>query len=185
MKTLAKFPFIAAVAALAIITVGCGGNKFAGTTYSRDHARQGQAIVFATIFNIDHVQIESTDGTIGAISGGIMGGLIGNTIGGGSGKRVATGAGALVGAGAGALIEQAATTINALEISIQHSNGKMEAIVQAAGTDTFQVGQVVRVITNPDGTRRVRPVTDGMATPNLSAPVSPIQAAPAPAPLLP
>ncbi len=147
----------AALALAVAFIVGCGNQDYAGTTYSRDHARQGQTVFPATILSIDNVTIQGTEGVMGGIGGAVLGGVIGNTIGGGSGKTVATAAGAIGGALAGSQVEGAVTKKSALEITVKYDNEATEAIVQQAGTDFFQVGQAVRVIVNADGTKRVRP----------------------------
>ncbi len=148
---------VAAIAvALAFIT-GCANNDYAGTTYSREHARAGHTVFLATIVSVDTVTIQGTEGVLGGIGGAVLGGVIGNTIGGGSGKTVATAAGAIGGALAGSQIEGAVTKKTAIEITVKYENGTAEAIVQQPGTDIFQVGQAVRVIVNADGTKRVRP----------------------------
>ncbi|MGI5868534.1 MAG: glycine zipper 2TM domain-containing protein [Kiritimatiellia bacterium] len=148
--------FIAVVACLALVS-GCMNQDYAGTTYSRDHARQGHTIYVATIQSIQNVTIEGTEGVLGGIGGAVLGGVIGHSIGGGSGKDIATAAGAIGGAVAGSAIEGAATKKAAIEITVVYENGSAEAIVQQPGTDVFSVGQVVRVVVNADGTKRVRP----------------------------
>lgn len=147
---------IAATASM-LMFAGCAGDGFAGNTYSRSQVKTTNAVLAATIVQIDAVQIEGTDGSIGAIAGGVLGGVIGNTIGGGSGRKVATAAGAVGGALAGAAVEGSSTKRNALEITVQYDNGAMEAIVQTPDNDVLQVGQRVRILVNQDGTKRVRP----------------------------
>ena len=155
MKLKTAPPFIAA-ACLAIVS-GCMNDDYAGTTYSRDHARQGHTIYTATIQSIQNVTIQGTEGVLGGIGGAVLGGVIGHSIGGGSGKDIATAAGAIGGAVAGSAVEGAATKKAALEITVKYDNGSTEAIVQQPGTDFFQVGQTVRVVVNADDTKRVRP----------------------------
>ncbi len=153
---ISTFTFAALALTVAFIT-GCANQDYSGTTYSREHARQGQSVFPATIVSIDNVTIQGTEGVLGGIGGAVLGGVIGNTIGGGSGKTVATAAGAIGGALAGSQIEGAVTKKSALEITVKYENEATEAIVQQAGTDFFQIGQPVRVIVNADGTKRVRP----------------------------
>ena len=86
MKLKTAPPFIAA-ACLAIVS-GCMNDDYAGTTYSRDHARQGHTIYTATIQSIQNVTIQGTEGVLGGIGGAVLGGVIGHSIGGGSGKAL-------------------------------------------------------------------------------------------------
>ena len=147
---------VVGAACLAIFS-GCMNDDYAGSTYSRDHARQGHTVYPATILSIQNAKIQGTEGVIGGIGGAVLGGVIGHSIGGGSGKDIATAAGAIGGAVAGSAVEGAATKKSALEITVKYDNGSTEAIVQQPGTDFFQVGQTVRVVVNADGTKRVRP----------------------------
>jgi len=157
LKHLPTFFLIATMATALLVASGCAGDSFAGSTYSRDHARSGHAVLLATIISIDEVMIEGTEGVLGGVGGAVLGGVIGNTIGGGSGRKVATAAGAIGGAVAGSQIEGAVTKKRAIEITVKYENDTVEAIVQQPGQDFFQVGQDVRVVVNADGTKRVRP----------------------------
>ena len=136
---------------------GCMNNDFAGSTYSRGQAKTPNSIVEATVVAFDYAKIEGTEGVVGGVAGGVLGAAVGNTIGGGTGKTVARVGGAVGGALAGAAIENAATTRNALQITVKYDNGVLGSVVQEAGVDSFFVGQRVMVITNTDGSMRVRP----------------------------
>lgn len=158
LKHIPTFFLAATMATALFVASGCaGGDSFSGSTYSRDHARSGHAVLLATIISIDEVMIEGTEGVLGGIGGAVLGGVIGNTIGGGSGRKVATAAGAIGGAVAGSQIEGAATKKRAIEVTVKYENDTVEAIVQQPGQDFFQVGQQVRVVVNADGTKRIRP----------------------------
>lgn len=147
---------MAAAVTMTLVT-GCANDDYAGSTYSRDSAREGHAVYLATIVSIDNVTIQGTEGVLGGIGGAVLGAAIGNTIGGGSGHTLATAAGVVGGAVAGSQVEGAVTRKRALEITVKYENGTAEAIVQEPGKDIFQVGQSVRVLVNADGTKRVRP----------------------------
>ena len=155
-KTTSIAAFMAVAMSLALVT-GCANQNFSGSTYSRQHARQGHAVYLATVVSVEDVMIEGTEGVLGGIGGAVLGAAIGNTIGGGTGKTVATAAGAIGGALAGSQVEGAMTKKRAIEVTVKYENGTAEAIVQEPGNDFFQVGQAVRVIVNADGTKRVRP----------------------------
>ena len=157
LKHIPTFFLSATVATALLVASGCAGDNFSGSTYSRDHARSGHAVLMATIISIDEVMIEGTEGVLGGVGGAVLGGVIGNTIGGGSGRKVATAAGAIGGAVAGSQVEGAVTKKRAIEVTVQYENDTVEAIVQQPGKDFFQVGQQVRVVVNADGTKRVRP----------------------------
>lgn len=141
-----------------LFTTGCFSMDAAGSTYSRDEVKTGNKIYLAKIIAIDNVVIEGTDGSVGGVGGAVLGGLAGSTVGGGTGKDIATAVGAIGGALIGAKAEEKLTRTKALEISVQYDlTGECEAIVQTAGNDNFYVGQVVRVLVDNRGTKRVRP----------------------------
>lgn len=142
--------------ALAIFS-GCETFNGAGDVYSRNQVKKANKIVPATIVRIDKVKIEGTSGMAGGIGGGILGGAIGSAFGGGAGKTIATAAGAVGGAVVGNKVEQKVTMRDALEITVQYSNGEQELIVQEAGKDIFEINQAVRVVYDAYGTKRVRP----------------------------
>ncbi len=156
-----KYILYTAVSAVTVMVAasGCVTNEgFSGKTYSREQVKTGNTVKFATIVSIEDAIIEGTSGIAGAIGGGVLGGALGSTIGGGSGRTVATAAGAAGGALLGKAVEGAATRRSALEITVKYQDSnQMEAIVQEAGSDVFQVGQNVRVLIGSDGTKRVRP----------------------------
>ena len=103
---------------------------------------------------VREVQIEGTKSGAGAIAGGIMGFALGSTIGSGSGRTVARAAGTVGGAAAGAAIEEGATRQMGLEITVQLDNGEVVSIVQGAD-ETFDEGDLVKVLRRRDGTARV------------------------------
>lgn len=140
-----------------ILVTGCNSPNYSGSSYSREHARQGHTIYMATVVSVENATIDGTEGVLGGIGGAVVGAVIGNTIGGGSGKTVAQGVGLVGGALAGSKIEGALTKKNAIEITVKYENGTAEGIIQEPGNDFFQVGQTVRVLVNADGTKRVRP----------------------------
>ena len=138
---------------IGLIAVGCA-SSMSGSTYSRDQAQKVQTVHEGEVIMVREVQIEGTKSSAGMLAGGILGYVLGGTIGGGSGKAVARGVGAVGGAAAGAAIEEGATRQKGLEITVQLDNGRVISIVQAAD-ETFDVGDMVRVLTRPDGSARV------------------------------
>lgn len=154
-----KTLFIATLLAAAALLTACTTQEsLSGSAYSRSSARQGQTIRFGTILEIEEATIEGDGGQMASIGGAILGAAVGSTIGGGSGRTVATAAGGVGGAALGSAVGHKLTTKKALAITVQYTdNGQAEVIVQEPGKDVFQPGQPVRVLTEADGTKRVRP----------------------------
>ena len=139
---------------LAMVVSGCASSR-AGKVYTRDQSRITHEVEAGTVESVGEVSIEGTKTPIGAAAGGIMGGVLGSTMGGGSGTRIATTAGALAGAAAGAVAEEKITRKKGVEVQVKLDSGRTLVVVQEAD-EAFQVGDRVRVLTGPDGTKRVR-----------------------------
>lgn len=144
-------------AALAMASTGClSSNR--GDVYTHAQGRTAHVTRPATVVAVRPITLEGSDGTIGAIGGGVLGAVIGNTIGGGSGKHVAQVAGALGGAAAGAALENRVTQKAGIEITVQFDDGTQMAIPQQVSPyESFVVGQRVSVINDAMGVHRVRP----------------------------
>ena len=110
---------------------------------------------YGTVEKVELVDIEGTKTPVGVIAGGAAGAAIGNTIGDDSGRTVATIVGAILGGIAGGAIEEKVTGKDGLEITVKLENGGTIAIIQEADL-VFQVGERVRVLTDPDGITRVK-----------------------------
>jgi len=149
---------IALLAATALLTACASQESLSGSAYSRSSARQGQTVRFGVIESIEDVLIEGTGGQMSGIGGAILGAALGSTIGGGSGRTVAAAAGGVGGAALGSAAGHKLSQRKGLAITVDYGGGQLESIVQEPGKDQFQVGQRIRVFTEPDGTKRVRPL---------------------------
>ena len=145
-----------AVAIASLLAAGCASD-FSGSSYSQSSARTQQVVYYGEITHIEGATIEGNDGVVGGIAGAVVGGLLGNTIGGGSGRSLAAGVGAVAGAAAGAAVEKGTTKQNGLAIEVKLDNGNVMSVTQTAGSDSFAVGQRVRVLVGAAGKTRVRP----------------------------
>lgn len=67
---------------------------------------------------------------------------------------MARAAGTIAGAASGAAIEEGTIRQKGLEITVQLDNGETVSIVQGAD-ETFDEGDLVRVLRRPDGSARV------------------------------
>jgi outer membrane lipoprotein SlyB len=128
------------------------------TTASPDVVRrqdaQRMAQVFdATVLSVRPVTIEGGQSGIGAGAGAVAGGVAGSTIGGHRDSIVGGVLGAVVGGVIGNAVERGATRENAVEIVVQLRNGERRAIVQAAGNETWAIGEPVVLVTSAGRTR--------------------------------
>ncbi len=149
---------IAVVTVLSLGSAGCLSSQ-RGDVYRHGQARTAHVTRPATVVTVRPITIEGSDGTIGAIGGGVLGAVVGNTIGGGSGRQVARVAGALGGAAAGAAVETQASRRAGIEITVQFDDGSQLAVPQQVSpNESFSPGQRVSVINDGMGTYRVRPL---------------------------
>jgi outer membrane lipoprotein SlyB len=149
----------ALLAAAALLTACTTQESLSGSAYSRSSARQGSTVRFGTIELMEEVLIEGTGGQMSSIGGAILGAAVGSSIGGGSGKTIAMAAGGVGGAALGSAVGHKVSQRKGIEITVRYSDTQqLESIVQEPGKDVFQIGQTVRVLTEADGTKRVRPL---------------------------
>jgi outer membrane lipoprotein SlyB len=95
---------------------------------------------------------------VGSIAGAVVGGVAGSNVGGGKGSIIGSVIGAVAGGVAGSHLEKAAGERNGLEITVRTDDGRTLAIVQEAGSDRFDAGQRVRLLTDARGQVRVSPL---------------------------
>ena len=136
---------------LAVFMAGCATSN-SGSVYSREDTRQVQHIKMGVVESVRQVQIEGTEGLVGAVAGGAVGGAVGNTVGKGTGRTLATVVGAVAGALAGKAVEGEVTKKDGLEITVKLDDGSLVAIVQEAD-EQFHPGDKVRLLENGGNTR--------------------------------
>ena len=95
---------------------------------------------------------------MGTLAGSVIGGVAGSNVGGGKGSIISSVIGAVAGGVVGSQLEKAGTSTEGLEITLRTDDGKTIAIVQAAGSDRFEAGQRVRLLTDNRGQVRVTPL---------------------------
>jgi outer membrane lipoprotein SlyB len=161
MKTL----LMAALAALAL--AGCSTTN--PDVVSRGDAQRLSTVVDAVVLSTRPVVVDGTQSGVGATAGGVVGGIAGSSVG-GRREAVAVGViGAVVGGVVGNTVERAATREQALEILLQLKNGDRRVVVQAQGSETFQPGDEVLLISSGGKVR----VTKAPAAPAGTAAATP------------
>ncbi len=110
----------------------------------------------ATVLTVRPVVVDGSQSGIGGTSGAVIGGVAGSSVG-GSREAIAVGViGAVAGAVVGNAIERAGTREDAFEILVQLRNGERRAIVQAKGSESFNPGDAVILVTTGGKTRVMR-----------------------------
>jgi outer membrane lipoprotein SlyB len=138
------------LAALVTIAAGCasGGSN----DYARSEARVVQTVAYGTVESVRPVRLTEDKPIVGTLAGAALGGLLGNSIGHGGGRAAATVIGAVGGGIAGNAIERSVTAQDGQEIVVRLEDQTTIAVVQG-GTQDFEAGQRVRVLTGPKGSR--------------------------------
>ncbi len=122
----------------------------------RGDAQRMSQVQDATVLTVRPVVVDGSQSGIGGASGAVIGGVAGSSVG-GSRESIAVGVlGAVAGAVVGNAIERAGTREDALEILVQLRNGERRAIVQAKGSETFNPGDAVILVTTGGKTRVTR-----------------------------
>ncbi len=128
---------------------------------SRNDAQRLSTVVDAVVLSTRPVVVDGTQSGVGATAGGVVGGIAGSSVG-GRREAVAVGViGAVVGGVVGNTVERAATREQALEILLQLKNGDRRVVVQAQGSETFEPGDAVLLISSGGKVRvtKAPPVT--------------------------
>jgi outer membrane lipoprotein SlyB len=103
--------------------------------------------------HVRSVNIEGTKSAVGPAAGAVVGGVAGSEIGGGKGSVIAATVGAVLGGVAGGAAEEAATRRPGIEITVRLDNGRLIAVTQEDGGESFGIGDRVRVLTGGGATR--------------------------------
>ena len=123
---------------------------------SRQDAQRMSTVVDAVVLSTRPVVVEGRQSGIGAAAGGVVGGVAGSSVG-GSREAVAVGViGAVAGAVVGNAIERMSTREEAVEILLQLRSGERRSVVQAKGTESFQPGEAVILVTTGGKVRVTR-----------------------------
>lgn len=132
------------------ITGGCA--SYAPQDYSYSEARTIESVAYGTIESVRFARLNEDNAPVGTIAGAAIGGLLGSGIGRGGGRGITTVLGAVGGGLAGNAIEHNATAQNGEELVVRLDSGATIAVVQG-GSQGFEAGQRVRVLSGPRGSR--------------------------------
>lgn len=158
---------LALAAALAL--AGCATSS--PDVISRNDAQRMSTVIDATVLTVRPVTVDGSQSGAGAVAGGVVGGIAGSSVGGHRESAAIGVLGAVAGAVIGNALERTSTREESLEIMVQLRNGERRAIVQARGSETFNPGDAVILVTTGGKVRVAR------------APYATPQPAPLPAPV--
>lgn len=162
---LRTFSTLALAASLAL--AGCATSS--PDVISRQDAQRMSTVLDATVLAVRPVVVDGSQNGTGGVAGGVVGAVAGSSIGGKRDAIVGGVLGAVAGAVVGNAIERTATREESWEILVQLRNGERRAIVQAKGSETFQPGDAVMVVTTGSKVRVAR--AWGTPAPDTTAPL--------------
>ena len=141
-------------ALLALALAGCSTTS--PDVIQRGDAQRLSTVQDAVVINVRPVTVEGSQSGVGGAAGAVVGGVAGSGASNGRTGAVVGVVGAVVGAVAGNAIERATTRESAVEILVQLRNGERRAIVQAQGSEAFQAGDQVVLVSSGSTTRVTR-----------------------------
>ena len=154
---------------LSIVAALAGCATSSPDVISRSDAQRMSTVVDATVLTVRPVTVDGSQSGAGAATGGVVGAIAGSTVGGRREGAVIGVLGAVAGAVVGNAIERNATREESLEIMVQLRSGERRAIVQAKGSESFNPGDAVIVVSTGNKVRVARAPAVG-STPTLLAP---------------
>lgn len=122
----------------------------------RNEAQRLSTVVDATVLTVRPVTIDGSQTGAGAMAGGAVGAIAGSSVGGRRESAAIGLLGAVAGAVLGNAIERSSTREESLEILVQLRNGERRAIVQAKGSESFNPGDAVIIVSTGGKVRVAR-----------------------------
>lgn len=148
-----KKVLLVALTALPLSLTNCapklGGSDYAMADVGANSTSLKGSIISMRVININASQPNQPG--VGAGVGAVSGAVLGSTIGKGKGSVVSAVAGGLLGGVGGHFAEQALTSQEGFEYTVQLDNGEVKTIAQGA-EPRMSVGQRVIVVLNNKGT---------------------------------
>ena len=162
---------LALSASLLAAVTGCATSS--PDVISRSDAQRMSTVVDATVLTVRPVTVDGSQSGGGAMAGGVVGGIAGASVGGRRESAAIGVLGAVAGAVIGNAVERSATREESLEIMVQLRNGDRRAIVQAKGSESFNPGDAVIIVTTGSKVRVSRaPVVSVPGSNGQPAPMS-------------
>ncbi|WP_397535016.1 glycine zipper 2TM domain-containing protein [Roseateles sp.] len=142
---------LAATVSALVLLGGCSTTS--PDTIQRGDAQRLSQVQDATVLTVRSVKVDGSQSGVGAAAGGVVGAIAGSSVGGRRDGQVVGVLGAVAGAVVGNAIERSTTAEEALEIILQLRNGERRSVVQAKGSEVFNPGDAVILVTTGNKTR--------------------------------
>jgi outer membrane lipoprotein SlyB len=139
--------FLALMLAASLLA-GCAstpGDDNADARRTQQQAEQKQ--YSGVVESVREVEMDSEGSGVAPMAGAVIGGTAGSSVGRGKGAAMGGAVGTIVGAVTGEAVAQTGTR-PALEITVRLDAGRVIAVTQPAGNDSFKPGERVRVVSD-------------------------------------
>ncbi len=136
-----------------LLACGCANSSLGPDTFDRDSAQRISNVLYGEVVSIKQVTIE------GSIkSGSIVGGLVGAAAGSGvSDSKPESEIGAVIGGAVGATLggnlSKNLQSKDGIQLTVNMDDGRTISVVQEISSYSFEVGDLVEVVTNNSKTR--------------------------------
>lgn len=158
-----KILYFALATSLITLIAACTNHR-SEDSYARFEANQTMNVEYGTVREMRRVNLRGYSNGVGALTGSVIGGVAGNAVSGRWDKGFGTMIGILVGSLAGSATQQGMTATDGWELIIQLDSGRTVAIAVPNSGQGFSIGQRVRLMDSPRGSRVV-PSNEGYAQP--------------------
>lgn len=141
--------FLFALALAAWLLAGCASTPRDDDAGARRAPQQQaeQKEYPGVVESVRDVEVDGTVSGVGPMAGAVIGGAVGGSVGSGRGSTVGAVIGTVTGAVAGDAAAQTATRPG-LEITVRLDDGRVIAVTQSAGKESFKPGDRVRVVSD-------------------------------------
>jgi outer membrane lipoprotein SlyB len=143
--------FSIALALAGLLLAGCASAPGEGDAETGDRGRppaQPEKREYPGVVEaVREVEIEGERSAVAPIAGAVIGGAAGSSVGRGRGAAAGGAVGTVVGAIVGESVAQGAPRL-ALEITVRLDEGRVIAVTQPAGKESFKAGDRVRVVSD-------------------------------------
>ena len=130
------------------LLAGCASTPSDDDAEARRAQQQAEQKEYpGVVENVREIEMDSERSSVAPMAGAVIGGTVGGSVGSGRGSVVGAVVGTVAGAVAGEAAAQAGTRA-AVEITVRLDEGRVIAVSQPAGKESFKPGDRVRVVSD-------------------------------------
>jgi len=132
----------------ASLLAGCASTPGDDDADARGAQQQAEQKEYpGVVENVREIEMDSERSSVAPMAGAVIGGSVGGSVGSGRGATVGAVIGSVAGAVAGEAAAQAGTRPG-LEITVRLDAGRVIAVTQPVGKESFKPGERVRVVSD-------------------------------------